>query len=68
MKKTYLSPTLEVFNYSPEEGYAVTVALRDATTNDYVLVEGTDRRSLLTADEVSEYTDNSGEFTTGEWD
>jgi hypothetical protein len=51
----------------PEEGYATTVALRDRTS-DYVLVEGTDRRSLLTADEVTEITDNTGEYTTGQWE
>ena len=67
MKKPYIKPTLETFLYLPEEGYATTVALRDRTT-DYVLIEGTDRRSLLTADEVTEYTDNDGQYTTGEWD
>lgn len=68
MKKRYLKPQLELFSYSPEEGYAHTVALRDRTLKDYVLIEGTDRRSLLTADEVTEYTDADGEFTTGDWE
>ena len=72
MKKPYIKPTLETFLYTPEEGYATTIALNDHTltgvTNDYVLIEGTDRRSLLTADEVTEYTDNDGQYTTGEWD
>lgn len=67
MKRRYIKPDLELYSYMPEEGYATTVALRDRTS-DYVLVEGTDRRSLLTADEVTEITDNTGEYTTGEWE
>jgi hypothetical protein len=67
MKKRYIKPELEVFSYLPEEGYATTVALRNRTT-DYVLVEGTDRGSFLTADEVSEYTGSDGEWTTGLWE
>ena len=63
MKKRYKRPTLEVYTYSPEEGYATTVAMKD-----YVIVEGTDRQSVRTAAEVSEFTDNSGEWSTGEWD
>ena len=68
MKKRYRKPQLEVYTYLPEEGYATTVALRNVTTKDYVLIEGTDRSSMRTVDEVSEYTDNSGEYKTGEWD
>ncbi len=64
MKKRYKRPTLEVYTYSPEEGYATTVALY----KDYVLIEGSDRTTLRNADEVTEYTDNSGEWSTGEWD
>jgi len=67
MKRRYIKPDLELYSYMPEEGYATTVALRDRTS-DYVLVEGTDRRSLLTADEVTEITDNTGEYTTGQWE
>lgn len=67
MKKKYLQPTIEVFSYLPEKGYATTVASRDYIDRDYVLIEGSDRQSLRNADEVSEYTDNNGEFTTGEW-
>ena len=64
MKKPYIKPTLEVYSYSPEEGYATTVALY----KDYVLIEGSDRTTLRNADEVTEYTDNSGEWNTGEWE
>lgn len=68
MKRRYIKPGLELYSYLPEEGYATTVALRDVTTKDYVLIEGTDRRSMRTVDEVSEYTNDQGEYTTGEWD
>ena len=67
MKKRYIKPALEAYSYQPEEGYATTVALRNRTT-DYVLVEGSDRRSLLTADEVTEITDGDGEYTAGVWE
>ena len=43
------------------------MALHDEV-RDYVLVEGTDRSSTLNSEEVSEYTDNTGEYTTGTWD
>lgn len=62
MKRQYIKPALEVYLYSPEEGYATTVALKD-----YVLVEGTERHSLLSADEVTEYQEG-GEYTTGDWE
>lgn len=62
MKKQYIKPALEAYTYSPEEGYATTVALKD-----YVLVEGTESRSLLSADEVTEYQEG-GEYNTGDWD
>lgn len=64
MKKRYIKPQLEVYRYSPEEGYATTVALH----KDYVLVEGNDRSTQRASEEVTEYTDNSGEFEIGEWD
>ena len=48
MKKQYITPALEAYTYSPEEGYATTVALKD-----YVLIEGTEKHSLLSADEVA---------------
>lgn len=64
MKKPYIKPTIEVYSYMPEEGYASTVALY----KDYILIEGDDHSSLRAAEEVSEYTDESGEWTTGEWD
>jgi hypothetical protein len=69
MKKVYLKPTVEVFLYNPEKGFAVTVALENTQHDrDYVLIEGTDRSSMRAAEEVTEYTDNSGQFTTGEWE
>ena len=62
MKKRYKKPLLESYRYSPEEGYASTVALY----KDYILIEGNDRTTLRAADEVSEYTDATVEWSTGE--
>ncbi len=64
MKRKYIKPQLENYLYRAEEGYATSVALY----KDYVLIEGDDRRTLRGADEVTEITDNTGEWTTGEWD
>lgn len=64
MKKRYKKPLLESYRYSPEEGYASTVALY----KDYILIEGNDRTTLRASDEVSEYTDATGEWSTGEWE
>ena len=64
MKKRYIKPILEVYSYQAEEGYATTVALQ----KDYVLIEGNDRESLRSADEVTEYTDAEGQFSAGKWD
>ena len=63
MKKTYIKPELELFSYSPEEGYNVSLALN----KDFVLIEGNDRSTLRASEEITEYTDENGEFTTGEW-
>lgn len=63
-KKQYITPRLEIYSYLPEEGYANSVALK----TDYALIEGNDRETLRASDEVTEYTDNSGEWTTGEWE
>ncbi|MBR3783439.1 MAG: hypothetical protein IKJ78_03090 [Bacteroidales bacterium] len=64
MKKQYIKPGLEVFRYQPEKGYRVSVAL----DKDYVLIEGeTDRRTLRASEEVTEVTDNDGEFERAIW-
>lgn len=69
MKKPYLKPILEVFPYNAERGFAHSIALENATHNrDYVLIEGSDRSTMRASEEVTEYTDNAGQFTTGEWD
>lgn len=64
MKKPYLKPQLEQYSYLPEEGYANTVALH----TDYALIEGNDGSTLRSSEEVSEYTDVSGEWETGSWE
>ena len=64
MKRQYIQPTLEAYLYTPKKGYAATVALY----KDHILIEGNDRETLRAADEVSEYTDAEGEWTTGLWE
>lgn len=69
MKKRYLKPTVEVYLYSPEKGFATSVALENNTRDrDYVLIEGNDRNSTRASEEVTEYTDRFGQYETGEWD
>lgn len=64
MKKSYIKPQLEVYTYSAEQGFAWSgVALH----KDYILIEGNDRDTRRASDEVSEYTDNEGEYETGMW-
>jgi hypothetical protein len=63
MKKQYIKPVLEVYSYLPEKGYRVSVAL----DKDYVLIEGNDRDGLRASEEVTEYTDVSGEYERGNW-
>ena len=62
MKRPYVKPTLEVYLYSPEKGYYVSVGLN----RDYVLIEG-DHTTTRASEEVTEYTNEAGEYTTGEW-
>ena len=64
MKRTYIKPTLEVYRYDAERGYNVSVGLH----RDYVLIQGDDGSTLRASEEVTEYTDESGEFTIGTWD
>lgn len=64
MKKVYVKPTIELFSYASEEGFALSVALH----KDYVLIEGdAGDRTLRASEEVTEYTDAEGEYTTGIW-
>lgn len=64
MKKPYIKPQLETYFYNPEEGYASSIALH----KDWVLIEGQDQETRRASEEVSEYTDESGEFEIGTWD
>lgn len=64
MKKRYIKPKIEAYRYSAEKGYWVSVALH----RDYVLIEGNDHNSLRASDEMTEFTDFSGEYATGIWD
>lgn len=64
MKRQYIQPALEVYTYLPEEGYRVSVALH----KDYVLIEGNDDDGLRASDEITEFTDASGEYERGKWE
>ena len=64
MKKRYVRPEIEIFQYAPEEGFANSLALY----NDYVLIEGDDRSTMRASEEVTEFTDAEGEYMTGDWE
>ena len=63
MKRKYLTPALEVYNYLAEEGYATTVALH----KDYVLIEGNNTDVLRASEEFADVSDGSGEYMGGSW-
>ena len=72
--KRYIKPSVEIFRYCPERGYALTIGAADPIDNgdpqqgrDYVIVQGSDRRTLR-SEEVTEFTDQQGEYTTGLWE
>ncbi len=64
MKKRYIRPEIEIFQYAAEEGFAHSVA----KYRDYVLIEGNDRNTLRATEEVTEFTDDEGNYMTGEWE
>ena len=66
MKKKYIKPFVELFQYMPEKGYAWSQPV--ALHKDYVLIEGDDRQNNMVSDEVTEYTDEQGEYSTGLWE
>ena len=69
MKKRYIKPILETFRYSPEQGFAFTVGLNNENKmQDYVLIEGENRGTRNASDEMTEYTNASGEYEIGTWD
>lgn len=69
MKRTYIKPVLETYLYMPESGFATTVGLTNKDqVKDYVLIEGEDRGTRRASDEMTEFTDNSGEYELGLWE
>ena len=64
MKKRYIRPEIEIFQYAAEEGFAHSVA----KYRDYVLIEGNDRNTMRATEEVTEFTDDEGNYMTGEWE
>lgn len=63
-KKQYIKPVVDLFEYASEKGFATSVALEE----DIHLIEIGDPNTLRTSEEITEYTDDFGEFTTGEWE
>lgn len=66
MKRPYIKPTIEVYLYSSEKGYSNSIAV--GLDRDYVLIQGDDHSTLRSSEEVTEYTDDHGEFTIGQWE
>ena len=64
MKKPYIKPTIETFLYQSEEGFARSIALY----KDYVLIEGNDGSTRRTEEEITEITNDDGEYITGSWE
>ena len=64
MKKRYIRPEIEIFQYAAEEGFAHSVA----KYRDYVLIEGNDRNTMRATEEVTEFTDDDGNYMTGNWE
>ncbi len=64
MKRIYVKPALEVYDYLAEEGYATTVALH----RDYVLIEGNDHSTTRASEEITDITDADGEYTASSWE
>ena len=64
MKKPYIKPTIEKFLYQSEEGFARSIALY----KDYVLIEGNDGSTRRTEEEITEITNDDGEYITGSWE
>lgn len=61
MKRTYIKPLVEVYGYTPEQGYAASVAL----AKDYVLVLGEDGSTQRNGEEITEFTGTDNEYETG---
>lgn len=61
----YLAPIIEILEYQVEEGFATSgVTLQ----KDWRLDMDGDNSTLRTNEELTEYTDNQGEFITGSWE
>lgn len=64
MKRQYIKPEIEVFDYVTEEGFAISVGLR----RDDVLEESRDFNTLRATEEITEFTDASGEYENDYWE
>lgn len=61
-KQLYIAPAFEVFDYQVEEGFAKSLDLEPQ--QHFVMIDG----QVISEEEFSEYTDNTGQAATGEWE
>lgn len=61
----YIPPIIEIFEYCVEEGYATSGV---TLYKDWRLDMDGDQSTLRTNEELTEYTDEQGEFITGAWE
>lgn len=64
MKRHYIKPEIEVFDYVAEEGFAISAALH----RDAVLDEARDMNTMRASEEITEFTDASGEYENDYWE
>ena len=64
MKREYSTPIIKVRSYAVEAGFAVTLALE----RDSRLEWAGDDETMRSHEELTELTDNSGEYTAGYWE
>ena len=71
-KQPYLKPEIEEFVYQSELGYGGSMVdvmhYGSEDPGSARLFLGGDRHDLATGEEITEYTDGSGEFTMGTWE
>lgn len=64
MKRQYIKPEIEVFDYVAEEGFAISAALH----RDAVLDEARDMNTMRASEEITEFTDAAGEYENDYWE
>ena len=64
MKRKYTTPSIEIRSYVVEAGFAVTLLLE----SDNRLEWAGDHETMRSQEELSELTDNTGEYSAGYWE